>query len=117
MKLVGSIEETASGIAAEVTPTFLPKEHPLASVNGVMNAVFVESIGIGESMYYGPGAGQKPTATSVVADIVRIVRRLMMEQLEKPLMNTAVQWSWLSQKTSKPTTISQSWLQIQKVKS
>jgi len=76
VKLVGSIEETPSGIAAEVTPTFLPKAHPLASVNGVMNAVFVESIGIGESMYYGPGAGQKPTATSVVADIVRIVRLL-----------------------------------------
>ena len=76
VKLVGSIEETPSGIVAEVTPTFLPKAHPLASVNGVMNAVFVESIGIGESMYYGPGAGQKPTATSVVADIVRIVRRL-----------------------------------------
>ena len=76
IKLVGSIEETPSGIAAEVAPTFLPKAHPLASVNGVMNAVFVESIGIGESMYYGPGAGQKPTATSVVADIVRISRRL-----------------------------------------
>ena len=76
VKLVGSVEETASGIAAEVMPTFLPKDHPLASVNGVMNAVFVESIGIGESMYYGPGAGQKPTATSVVADIIRIVRRL-----------------------------------------
>lgn len=76
VKLVGSIEETSSGIAAEVSPTFLPKTHPLASVNGVMNAVFVESIGIGESMYYGPGAGQKPTATSVVADIIRIVRRL-----------------------------------------
>lgn len=76
VKLVGSIEETPSGITAEVTPTFLPKTHPLASVNGVMNAVFVESIGIGESMYYGPGAGQKPTATSVVADIARIARRL-----------------------------------------
>ncbi|KXT75097.1 Homoserine dehydrogenase [Streptococcus sp. DD10] len=76
IKLVGSIEETESGIAAEVSPTFLPKSHPLANVNGVMNAVFVESIGIGESMYYGPGAGQKPTATSVVADIIRIVRRL-----------------------------------------
>lgn len=76
VKLVGSIEETKSGLAAEVTPTFLPKDHPLASVNGVMNAVFVESIGIGESMYYGPGAGQKPTATSVVADIARIARRL-----------------------------------------
>jgi len=76
IKLVGSIEETPSGLAAEVTPTFLPKAHPLAGVNGVMNAVYVESIGIGESMYYGPGAGQKPTATSVVADIIRIIRRL-----------------------------------------
>ena len=76
VKLVGSIEETPSGLAAEVTPTFLPKSHPLASVNGVMNAVFVESIGIGESMYYGPGAGQKPTATSVTADLVRIARRM-----------------------------------------
>ena len=76
IKLVGSIEETPSGLSAEVTPTFLSKAHPLAGVNGVMNAVYVESIGIGESMYYGPGAGQKPTATSVVADIIRIVRRL-----------------------------------------
>ena len=76
IKLVGSIEETPSGLSAEVTPTFLPKAHPLAGVNGVMNAVYVESIGIGESMYYGPGAGQKPTATSVVADIIRIVRSL-----------------------------------------
>ena len=76
IKLVGDVREVESGISAEVSPTFLPKNHPLASVNDVMNAVFVESIGIGESMYYGPGAGQKPTATSVVADIVRIVRRL-----------------------------------------
>jgi len=74
IKLVGSIVETESGIAAEVTPTFLPKQHPLAGVNDVMNAVYVESIGIGESMYYGPGAGQKPTATSVVADLVQILR-------------------------------------------
>ena len=76
IKLVGDVREVESGISAEVSPTFLPKNHPLASVNDVMNAVFVESIGIGESMYYGPGAGQKPTATSVLADIIRIARRL-----------------------------------------
>ncbi|MCS4487417.1 homoserine dehydrogenase [Streptococcus sciuri] len=84
IKLVGDIRETTSGISAEVSPTFLPKEHPLANVNNVMNAVFVESIGIGESMYYGPGAGQKPTATSVVADIVRISRRLSDNTVGKP---------------------------------
>lgn len=76
IKLVGRVEETASGILADVSPTFIPKNHPLASVNDVMNAVFVESIGIGQSMFYGPGAGQKPTATSVMADIIRIARRL-----------------------------------------
>ncbi|MFS1663829.1 homoserine dehydrogenase [Streptococcus sp. zg-JUN1979] len=84
IKLVGDIKETPSGISAEVSPTFLPKDHPLASVNDVMNAVFVESIGIGESMYYGPGAGQKPTATSVVADIVRIARRMSDKTVGKP---------------------------------
>lgn len=83
IKLVGDIQETDSGISAEVSPTFLPKDHPLASVNGVMNAVFVESIGIGQSMFYGPGAGQKPTATSVVADLIRIVRRLKDETIGK----------------------------------
>ncbi|MGT2716439.1 homoserine dehydrogenase [Streptococcus respiraculi] len=83
IKLVGDIRETDSGLSAEVSPTFLPKNHPLASVNGVMNAVFVESIGIGQSMYYGPGAGQKPTAASVTADIIRIVRRLKDQTIGK----------------------------------
>ncbi|GAB2022967.1 homoserine dehydrogenase [Pseudolactococcus yaeyamensis] len=74
IKLVGEIVERPSGIYAEVVPTFLPKDHQLASVNGVMNAVFVESIGINEAMFYGPGAGQKPTATSVVADIIELAK-------------------------------------------
>ena len=81
---LGDVREVESGISAEVSPTFLPKNHPLASVNDVMNAVFVESIGIGESMYYGPGAGQKPTATSVLADIIRIARRLSDGNVGKP---------------------------------
>ena len=82
--MVGDVREVESGISAEVSPTFLPKAHPLASVNDVMNAVFVESIGIGESMYYGPGAGQKPTATSVTADIIRICRRIKDGNVGKP---------------------------------
>lgn len=76
IKLIGEIVEVNSGIFAEVSPAFLPKSHPLASVNDVMNAIFVESIGIGESMFYGPGAGKKPTATSVLADIVRLAKRI-----------------------------------------
>ncbi|MGX7776620.1 homoserine dehydrogenase [Streptococcus pluranimalium] len=77
IKLVGDLQETHSGIWAEVVPTLVPVSHPLAAVNDVMNAVFVESIGVGQSMYYGPGAGQKPTATSVMADIIQISRYLV----------------------------------------
>ncbi|CCK18808.1 homoserine dehydrogenase [Pseudolactococcus laudensis] len=76
IKLLGEIVERPSGIYAEVVPTFLPKNHQLATVNGVMNAVFVESIGINEAMFYGPGAGQKPTATSVVADVIELAKRI-----------------------------------------
>lgn len=71
IKLVGLLEETASGLNAEVSPVFLPKTHPLAAVDGVMNAVYVESIGVGQAMFYGPGAGQMPTATAVVADMIQ----------------------------------------------
>lgn len=77
IKLVGDLQEKPSGLWAEVVPTFVPLNHPLAAVSDVMNAVFVESIGIGQSMYYGPGAGQKPTATSVMADIMQVCRQLM----------------------------------------
>lgn len=89
IKLVGEIVERPTGIYAEVVPTFLPKHHQLATVKGVMNAVFVESIGIGEAMYYGPGAGQKPTATSVMADIIQLAMSLS-EGYPAPPFNTFV---------------------------
>ncbi|GFH41775.1 homoserine dehydrogenase [Lactococcus hodotermopsidis] len=89
IKLVGEIVERESGIYAEVVPTFLPKNHQLATVNGVMNAVFVESIGIGEAMYYGPGAGQKPTATSVVADIIALAHGIVKGEKVAPFNNFA----------------------------
>lgn len=89
IKLVGEIVERPTGIYAEVVPTFLPKDHQLATVKGVMNAVFVESIGIGEAMYYGPGAGQKPTATSVMADLVQLAMSLA-ENYPAPPFNTFV---------------------------
>lgn len=80
IKLIGDVREVSSGLAVEVAPSFVPISHPLASVNGVMNAVFVESIGIGQSMYYGPGAGQKPTATSVVADLIALGQAIQAGQ-------------------------------------
>ncbi|AUO96986.1 Homoserine dehydrogenase [Streptococcus agalactiae] len=87
IKLVADLRETPSGISVDVSPTLISQEHPLAAVNHVMNAVFIESIGIGQSLFYGPGAGQNPTATSVLADIIDISRSIQSQIKIKP-MNT-----------------------------
>ncbi|MEX1317520.1 MAG: homoserine dehydrogenase, partial [Synechococcaceae cyanobacterium] len=55
-----------------VHPTLLPRDHPLAGVNGVFNAILVEGDPVGQVMFYGPGAGAGPTASAVVADILNI---------------------------------------------
>ncbi|MGY3749514.1 homoserine dehydrogenase [Vagococcus acidifermentans] len=78
IKLIGSSESYDDSVAAEVGPVLIPKDHPLAGVQNEMNAVFIKSHGVGESMYYGPGAGAKPTATSVVSDIITIAKNLKM---------------------------------------
>ena len=57
---------------AWVGPTLIPKTHPLASIEGVNNAILVEGNPIGEIMLYGPGAGSGPTASSVVSDILNL---------------------------------------------
>lgn len=62
------------GLDIRVHPVFLPKAHPLASVNDVFNAIFVRGNAIGEAMFYGRGAGALPTASAVVADIVEVAR-------------------------------------------
>jgi homoserine dehydrogenase len=56
-----------------VHPTLIPKEHPLASINGVYNAILVEGEPLGQVMFFGPGAGSGPTASAVVSDITNIV--------------------------------------------
>jgi homoserine dehydrogenase len=59
-------------IQVRVHPTLVPVRHPLASVNGVNNAVLVEGDPIGQIMLYGPGAGEGPTASAVVSDLLQI---------------------------------------------
>ncbi|KLJ84716.1 homoserine dehydrogenase [Streptococcus agalactiae] len=87
IKLVADLRETPTGISVDVSPTLISQKHPLAAVNHVMNAVFIESIGIGQSLFYGPGAGQNPTATSVLTDIIDISRSIRSQIKIKP-MNT-----------------------------
>ncbi len=55
-----------------VHPTLVPQIHPLASINGVYNAILVEGEPIGQVMFFGPGAGSGPTASAVVSDIMNI---------------------------------------------
>ena len=60
-------------LQARVHPTLVPKAHPLASINGVYNAILVEGEPLGQVMFFGPGAGAGPTASAVVSDIMNIV--------------------------------------------
>lgn len=76
VKLLGIAERQDEHISISVQPTMVKTSHPLASVNGVFNAVYVYGEAVGETMFYGPGAGEMPTATSVVADLVAVVRNL-----------------------------------------
>jgi len=63
-------------VEVRVHPSLLPKSHPLASVQGVFNAIFVQGDAVGETMLYGQGAGQMPTASAVVGDVMEIVHNL-----------------------------------------
>lgn len=75
VKLLAVGRDTDLGVDVRVNPVFLAKDHPLAAVNGVLNAIFVRGYPIEEAMFFGPGAG-KPTASAVVSDIIEIARGL-----------------------------------------
>lgn len=77
IKLLAIAKENQAGqIQVRVHPAFLPVDHPLAAVDDVFNAVFVQGDAVGEIMHFGRGAGQMPTASAVVGDIIDIVRNL-----------------------------------------
>jgi len=66
--------EEGAAVSARVHPAMIPRSHPLASVHGAYNAVFVESDAAGQLMFYGPGAGGAPTASAVLGDLVTVAR-------------------------------------------
>jgi homoserine dehydrogenase len=77
LKLLAVVREHADqAVEIRIQPSFVPRSHILASVNGVFNAVAVHGDTAGESLFYGRGAGQDPTASSVVADLVEAARAL-----------------------------------------
>ena len=79
-------DNSADSIQVRVHPTLVPTGHPLASVNGVNNAVLVEGDPIGQVMFYGPGAGEGPTASAVISDLLSIAASLSTGQNPNPLL-------------------------------
>ena len=74
IKHLGIARDTGDGIELRVHPTLIPERRLIANVDGVMNAVLVQADAVGPTLYYGAGAGAEPTGSSVVADIMDVVR-------------------------------------------
>lgn len=75
IKLLAAAKKHPDGrIGVRVHPTMVPVDHPLASVSGAYNAVFIEAASAGRLMFLGPGAGGNPTASAVVGDLVTVAR-------------------------------------------
>ncbi|WP_174614398.1 homoserine dehydrogenase [Virgibacillus ihumii] len=77
MKLIGFTHVRDHEVEVSVEPAFLPENHPLAAVKNENNAVFVNSAAVGETMYYGPGAGSLPTAAAVMSDVAAVVNNIL----------------------------------------
>ncbi|MDX1597027.1 homoserine dehydrogenase [uncultured Marinobacter sp.] len=74
IKHLGIARRRDDGIELRVHPTLVPRSHLIAQVDGVLNAVLVDGDAVGQTMYYGPGAGDEATASAVIADIVDVAR-------------------------------------------
>lgn len=78
LKLLAIGKNLPAGIQARVHPTFIPQNHPLAAVSGVHNAIFLEDDAFGELMFYGRGAGELPTGSAVLSDVIAAARDLVL---------------------------------------
>lgn len=76
IKMLAIGHRTDSGIDVRVHPAMIPASHPLAGVSGAMNAVYVVGDAVGETMFYGAGAGAFPTASAVVGDVLALAEPL-----------------------------------------
>jgi homoserine dehydrogenase len=79
IKHLGITRMHGKGIELRVHPTLIPKNKMLAKVDGVMNAVLVDGDAVGQTLYYGAGAGSEATASAVIADLVDIARFMRLD--------------------------------------
>jgi len=101
IKSLGIARHAGDGIELRVHPTLIPKRHPIAGVEGVMNAVLVVGDAVGSTMFYGRGAGAEPTASAVVSDLVDVVRAMTSDP-ENRVPHLAFQPNAMSDITVKP---------------
>ncbi len=80
VKLLAILRQLEGGIDIRVHPTLIPNSHLLASVSNEMNAIFVEGDFVGNTLFYGPGAGERPTASAVVSDIVDLAKSIKLQK-------------------------------------
>lgn len=78
IKLIGIAAKDNEKVEVSVEPTLIPHSHPLASVKDEFNAVYVYGEAVGETMFFGPGAGSMPTATAVVSDLMAIIKNIRL---------------------------------------
>ena len=78
VKLVAHAHRTDHGIDVRVHPTMIPLDHQLAKVNGVYNAIYVIGDAVGETMFFGEGAGAGPAASAVMGDVLEVARHLQL---------------------------------------
>ncbi len=83
IKLLAIAKNEAGRIEARVHPTMIPKEHMLAKIDDVFNAVFINADALGPSLYYGQGAGMMATASAVVGDLIDISRNINSNNLRR----------------------------------
>lgn len=76
IKLLGVAANTHEGIEVRVHPMLIPSEHPLAGVKDSFNAVFVKGDAVGDTMFYGKGAGELPTASAIMGDVLDVARNI-----------------------------------------
>jgi homoserine dehydrogenase len=85
IKLIGSAQRGADGrLEARVKPVSMPSDHPLAGVNGVTNAIFIEGPSVGRLLFTGPGAGGQATASAMLGDLIQVASRGRVPRQRSP---------------------------------
>ncbi len=96
VKLLAIATESAEGVSVRVHPTLVKEEHPLASVRGPQNAIYIEGPAIGSLMFSGAGAGGEPTATAVLGDMIDASASCSPAPLSRPRFDSNPAACWTS---------------------